>query len=231
MTIKNEEFKYKITTEIGYNSISTRKGGTITGEYDAKYCEDSTIKFVETVKSGESNNINIIIKPSDDYKIMSITINGEELNYNVASDGSYIIPKGYFSNMQEDKHIIVIFEKADQVLTINKSDFSDENKMLPNAQFKIEQLDERPEITNEVGELTTSGDYYGELKVGEKDNSVIGDLVNNGNRYFVKNGESYVPNNTEIEQVVSYLKIDLSNKDGQYLVKVNITKMMIMDRS
>ena len=224
LTIKNEEFKYKITTEIGYNSISTRKGGTITGEYDAKYCEDSTIKFVETVKSGESNNINIIIKPSDDYKIMSITINGEELNYNVASDGSYIIPKGYFSNMQEDKHIIVIFEKADQVLTINKSDFSDENKMLPNAQFKIEQLDERPEITNEVGELTTSGDYYGELKVGEKDNSVIGDLVNNGNRYFVKNGESYVPNNTEIEQVVSYLKIDLSNKDGQYLVKVNITK-------
>ena len=128
--------------------------------------------------------------------------------------------------MQEDKHIIVIFEKADQVLTINKSDFSDANKMLPNAQFKIEQLDERPEVTNEIGELTASGEYYGELKVGEKDNSVIGDLVNDGVRYFVKNGDSYVPNTLEKiignSLALSYLKIDLSDKKSQYLLKINV---------
>lgn len=226
VTIKNEEFKYKITTEIGINSERTRSGGTITGDYDAKYCNSSSEYFVETVKPGESNNTDIIIKPNDDYKIISITINGEDLNYVVDSDGSYIIPKGYFSNMQEDKHIIVIFEKADQVLTINKSDFSDANKMLPNAQFKIEQLDERPEVTNEIGELTASGEYYGELKVGEKDNSVIGDLVNDGVRYFVKNGDSYVPNTLEKiignSLALSYLKIDLSDKKSQYLLKINV---------
>ena len=226
VTIKNEEFKYKITTEIGINSERTRSGGTITGDYDAKYCNASSKYFVETVKPGESNNTDIIIKPNDDYKIISITINGEDLNYVVDSDGSYIIPKGYFSNMQEDKHIIVIFEKADQVLTINKSDFSDANKMLPNAQFKIEQLDERPEVTNEIGELTASGEYYGELKVGEKDNSVIGDLVNDGVRYFIKNGDSYVPNTlkpaTGNAYASSYLKIDLSDKKNQYLLKINV---------
>ena len=128
--------------------------------------------------------------------------------------------------MQEDKHIIVIFEKADQVLTINKSDFSDANKMLPNAQFKIEQLDERPEVTNEIGELTASGEYYGELKVGEKDNSVIGDLVNDGVRYFVKNGDSYVPNTLEMATgnayASSHLKLDLSDKKNQYLLKINV---------
>lgn len=226
VTIKNEEFKYKITTEIGINSERTRSGGTITGDYDAKYCNASSKYFVETVKPGESNNTDIIIKPNDDYKIISITINGEDLNYVVDSDGSYIIPKGYFSNMQEDKHIIVIFEKADQVLTINKSDSSDANKMLPNAQFKIEQLDERPEVTNEIGELTASGEYYGELKVGEKDNSVIGDLVNDGVRYFIKNGDSYVPNTLEPATgnayASSYLKIDLSDKKNQYLLKINV---------
>lgn len=226
VTIKNEEFKYKITTEIGINSERTRSGGTITGDYDAKYCNSSSEYFVETVKPGESNNTDIIIKPNDDYKIISITINGEDLNYVVDSDGSYIIPKGYFSNMQEDKHIIVIFEKADQVLTINKSDFSDANKMLPNAQFKIEQLDERPEVTNEIGELTASGEYYGELKVGEKDNSVIGDLVNDGVRYFVKNGDSYVPNTLEMATgnayASSHLKLDLSDKKNQYLLKINV---------
>ena len=98
--------------------------------------------------------------------------------------------------------------------------------MKPNAQFKIEQLDERPEVTNEIGELTASGEYYGELKVGEKDNSVIGDLVNDGVRYFVKNGDSYVPNTLEMATgnayASSHLKLDLSDKKNQYLLKINV---------
>lgn len=112
ITVENTLKQYNITTEIGINSENTRAGGTITGEYNGQYLESKNIKFVETVKHGANNTINIIATPSENYSISKITINGVETNFVVDSNGTITIPAGYFNNITEDKHIVVTFEKG-----------------------------------------------------------------------------------------------------------------------
>ena len=112
ITVENTLKQYNITTEIGINSENTRAGGTITGEYNGQYLESQNIKFVETVKHGANNTINIIATPSENYSISKITINGVETNFVVDSNGTITIPAGYFNNITEDKHIVVTFEKG-----------------------------------------------------------------------------------------------------------------------
>lgn len=62
ITVNNQLKQYNITTEIGINSENERTGGTITGEYNDTYLENKNIKFVENVKHGSNNTVNIIVK-------------------------------------------------------------------------------------------------------------------------------------------------------------------------
>ena len=112
ITVENEIKKYNITTEIGINSAGERVGGTVKGDYNEKFVESAKIKFVETVKHGDANGETIEITPNADYDIVKITINGEEVTFDLDENGKAIIKPGYFEHVTEDKHIVVIFEKG-----------------------------------------------------------------------------------------------------------------------
>lgn len=113
ITVSNKIHQYNITTEIGLNSNNERLDGTITGEYkENTYPEIKNKKWVETVKHGDSNAKKIEIKPNGNYGIMKITINGEEINFIPDSEGNVTLDVGYFENVTQDIHIVVIFEEG-----------------------------------------------------------------------------------------------------------------------
>ena len=94
--------------------------------------------------------------PDENYEIVGITINGENYPYNVDSDGSFTMPA--FTNMTEDKHVVVEYLLKDNKITINKVD-KDTKEKLAGAKFKLEQIDERvqPDNATILGELTGNG--------------------------------------------------------------------------
>ena len=184
VTMKNTIKKYNITTR--YNG-----GGSVSGAFSNSY---------EMVKAGESNQKEIIAKPLDGYTITKITINGKEIGYEVDDDGIYTIPPEYFKNIQEDIVVVVTFSLKNRTLIINKED-NKTGQRLEGAKFKIEQIEDRPEITNEVGEITQNGTTYG---------------------FYTDNGK-YVSNNQSRNNTVanSYIPIDLRQTKGKYTLKVN----------
>ncbi len=103
--VENELKKFKITTEIGENSDKEREGGEITGEHTSK----ENINLVEEVKYGYDSEQEIVITPKENYSVYSITIDGEEYSFTPGDSGIVKIP--IFNNVQQDHHIIVVFEK------------------------------------------------------------------------------------------------------------------------
>ncbi|MCI8548824.1 MAG: hypothetical protein HFJ38_08100, partial [Bacilli bacterium] len=108
LTVENNIKRFKITTDI--QEIDGIKGGNISGEDKLPY---------ETVEYDASNTKEIKMTPEEGYEITKITVNGEEIEYTVAEDGSYILPQ--FTNIQENKHIVVTFIKSQNKLTIHKT--------------------------------------------------------------------------------------------------------------
>ncbi len=115
ISIINVKKKLVITSEVGINSENARTGGDISGTYNDTYLENNNIKYVETVPYGDNNTQSITITPTptSPYKISKITINGKEVkDFTLnATTGVATIPVGYFQNMTENKHIVVVFEK------------------------------------------------------------------------------------------------------------------------
>ena len=146
VSIKNTIKKYNITT---YRSGN----GSISGASSSPY---------EIVRAGESNQKEIIAEPGTGNTISKITINGVEIEYKTNDDGTYIIPAGYFENIQEDIEIRVTFSPKNSMLTIDKED-RENGKKLEGATFKIEQIEDRPDVTNEVGNLTENGKAFYDL--------------------------------------------------------------------
>ena len=110
--------QFKITTDVkeheeiveeeesdneGTQTTVMVKGGTITGEDEAPY---------EIVTRGENNKKEIVITPNQGYRIKELTINDEKLDTeNLITQGKITLPAETFKNIQEDKHIVVEFEK------------------------------------------------------------------------------------------------------------------------
>ena len=90
------ENSHKITTEV------EGTGGTISGQGDNPY---------ETVVHGENSIKDIVCTPDYGYRIESITVNGEAIEFTENEDGTYTLDK--FINMTEDKHIIVRYVRKD----------------------------------------------------------------------------------------------------------------------
>ena len=162
LNFKNTLKTFNITTEIAPNLTNERIGGTITGIYNDFYFEENNIKFVENVKYQNNNTKSIEIKPDNGYKISEITVNGEKIEFTVDDNRSVILPQGYFENVKEDKHIIVKFEKLEN-LTIYKVDEDNLNLKLSGAKFKIEaqsienenQIDFTEEVTTDSQGMAT----------------------------------------------------------------------------
>ena len=136
--ITNSIKKYKITTEV------IGVGGTISGQEDAVY---------EEVSYGGESKKEIVIIPEEGYKISSIKINGEEIEF-IPSEEKYVLEK--FVDIKEDKHIEVEFES---VVTSVIVKYVDENG---------EKLAEDVLIEGKVGdEYKTQAKEFGEYEVKE----------------------------------------------------------------
>ena len=191
LTVENSRKEFKITTDV--NEIDGVKGGNISGEGMNPY---------ETVKYGDSSTKEIVMTPDENYEIIGITVNGEEWSFEEAEDGTYTMPA--FENMTEDKHVEVTYSLKDNKIIINKVDSEDNNKKLPGATFKLDQIDERTNPEND---------------------EIIGDIVANGVTYnFVDNGEGGYESNNQGQNSTtanSYIPIDLTNYTGKYNLVVN----------
>ena len=99
ITIENNLKKFQITTDV--EEVDGVKGGTITGEDEAPY---------EVVEYGKDSTKEIKIVPDENYKIVKITVNGENYEFTPDEDGSFTMPQ--FTNMQTNKHIVVTFSNT-----------------------------------------------------------------------------------------------------------------------
>ena len=196
LEIENTIKKFNITTEIEGNSKNEFIGGTISGEDNTIFSKPGKmIKYVETVDYNDSNKKDILIMPDEGYLVYSINLNGEPWNLKSDENGNYTIPSGFFSEVKQDYHIAVKFEKKSQTLVINKVDSSNKNKKIANAEFKIFRIEERAQITNEVKEIVKASTYG----------------FNNVNGKYVSSNPS----------CKSYIPIDLTKGTGKYNLTVN----------
>ena len=223
LTVKNNRKKFEITTDV--KEIDGVKGGNISGE---------DLKPYETVKYGDSSTKEIVMTPDENYEIIGITVNRQEWQFEENTDGTYTMPQ--FTNITEDKHIEVTYALKDNKLTINKID-SKTQEPLQGATFKLDQIEERTEPENVIGEIVANGTYY-DIEIDEENELTkerIGDLTNNGTYYFVQNDDgTLTPTNSKTYQTAnggssgkqnttanSYIPIDLSGLEGKYVVVVN----------
>ena len=93
---------YNITTKIDGT------GGNISGAGDTPY---------EIVEYGEDSTKPIIITPDEGYIIKTITINGEEIEFEPDYDGSYTLDK--FQDVKENKEVVVSFENTIGKVDVN----------------------------------------------------------------------------------------------------------------
>ena len=221
LTVENTRRQFKITTDV--KEVDGIKGGNISGEDDNPY---------ETVKYGESNTKEIIMTPDENYEIIGITVNGQEWQFEENTDGTYTMPQ--FNNVIVDKHIEVTYALKDNKLTINKVD-SKTQEALRGATFKLDQIEERTEPENVIGEIAANGTEYSKADLENEILDVQGDLTNNGTYYFVQNDDgTLTPTNSKTYQIAnegssgkqnttanSYIPIDLTGLEGKYVVVVN----------
>ena len=126
LEVGNKRKEFKITTDV--KEIDNIKGGSISGEDENPY---------EKVKYGDTSTNEIKMIPDENYEIIGITVNGEDYQFIPNEDGSYTMPA--FTNMTEDKHIVVTYSLKDNKIIINKVDKNTKEK-LSGATFKLDQI-------------------------------------------------------------------------------------------
>ena len=212
---ENYRKEFRITTDV--QEIDGIKGGTISGEGASPY---------ETVKYGDSSTKEIVMDPNTDYEIISITVNGEEYPFEANDDGTFTMPD--FTNVTENKHVVVTYALGTNKITINKMD-SKTKVPLSGVKFKLDQIEERlepnneeilgeltgnsseykypildKEVTDVLGELTENGALIGVADTSKEVTGVLGDLTNNGTYYFVQNEDGTItPTNSKTYQVAN----------------------------
>ena len=224
LTVENTRKVFNITT--GVNEIDGEKGGSILGEDWNPY---------EKVKYGDNSIKKIKMTPDEGYEIIGITVNGEEYPFEVNTDGTYTMPQ--FENVTEDKYVEVTYSKIDNTIKINKID-SGTNEPLKGVTFKLDQIEERTNPDGAIGTFTDNGVTYTEVILDTSNDvtgQVTGELTNNGTYYFVQNEDgTLMPTNSKTYQTAhegivgirnstanSYVKIDLTELEGKYVVVVN----------
>ena len=209
--ITNSIKKYKITTEV----IGT--GGTISGQNDTVY---------EEVSYGGENKKEVVITPEEGYKISSIKINGEEIEF-IQSGEEYVLEK--FVDVREDKHIEVEFEKEATSVVVKHVDEEGNNLVEPETiegkvgdeyqtQAKdFEEYEIKEIIGNETGQMTaeqiTVTYVYKKVegsieitKVDKKDNSKLIE----GATFRVEK----LKDNGEVDEEFSYQELT-TDKEGK----------------
>ena len=119
---------YNITTKV------EGVGGNITGEGEAIY---------ESVDKGEDSKKDIIVSPNVGYRVASITVNGEPIEFTEEKNHTVILNK--FINMQENKEVVVTFKKIETSVLVHHY-----------KENTTEQLSKDVTINGEVGDQYTT---------------------------------------------------------------------------
>ena len=212
LIVRNRKLQFNITTDI--EELDGVKGGTISGEDATPY---------ETVIYAKNSTQEIKMIPDNGYKITKITINGVDYAFTPNNDGTFTMP--LFENMMENKHIVVTFSAIKNEVKINKVDSLTKEK-IGKAKFKIEQQPGDSSVNNAIGSLKDNSAKYNIIEPTENEvtSEVLSSLTKNGTYYFIEQNGKYIPNNASMESTKtadSYLEIDLTNKDGNYVAVVN----------
>ena len=139
LVVENMIKQFQITTDV--KEKFSIKGGNITGEDMLPY---------ETVPYNQTSQKPILMTPDSGYEIISITVNGEEHPFTANGDGTYQMPA--FTNMTEDKHVVVTYALKENKIILQKVDAKDQTP-LAGASFRLEQLEAEEPI---VVEITTN---------------------------------------------------------------------------
>ncbi len=126
LIVENYKKQHKITTEV------EGSGGSISGQ------GSNDENPYEIVEDGADSTKEIVITPEEGYKILKITVNGEEIDFVPEEDGSVILDK--FVNMTSDKHVVVQFSNT--VSTVIVHHYKDGTE---------EKLAEDETLTGEIG--------------------------------------------------------------------------------
>lgn len=209
LEIFNNRKEFQITTSI--EKVEGEKGGTISGENDAPY---------EKVKYGDSNTKAITMTPNTNYEILKITVNGQDYAFEKAEDGSYTMPA--FTNITEDKHIVVTYALSDKKITIQKID-KDTKSPLEGAEFKLQQ---NVKVENTMGTFSQNSTEYSA--------GIASPMIQRAQYTFTQQDTQYVPTNSKTFQLEhggtegianttasSMTIINLGGKTGKYEVEVN----------
>ena len=214
--VKNKLKTFKITTEV--EVVNGVKGGKISGEGQQPY---------ETVEYDGTSKREIRMTPNSDYEIVRITINGVAQPFTKQSheDGNYYILDN-FTQMREDKHVVVTYARTSTNLIINKKD---ENGTTPlaGAKFRIEEVDTRTEPTDALKPIQDNGNTY---EVPNKESEIVGavGVMQNceGEYYFTPDEGTgsypYKSNNQHqrTSAANSYVEINLNNQIGKNVALV-----------
>ena len=95
---------------------------------------------------------------------------------------------------------------------------------LSGVKFRLDQIDERTDPVNVIGEIVDNGLEYTLPDYNSEQTGVLGELTNNGEYYFTDDGTGkYIPNNSGKGNTTanSYVEIDLSGLSGEYVAVVN----------
>ena len=134
------EKQYKVTTEVkshiekdeNENEVQV-DGGTISKEYkkdsQGEYILDSEGNKIEipyeNILNRADSSKEIRITPEDTYRVKSVTVNGETVNieqFKVENSEEVILPEKYFEDVQENKHVVVEFEKIPATVIVKYID-------------------------------------------------------------------------------------------------------------
>ena len=221
LQITNIRKKFKITTDV--QEIDGIKGGSISGEDKQPY---------ETVKYGDSSEKEIKMIPDENYEIIKITVNDQEYPFTSNEDGTYTMPA--FTNMIEDKNVVVTYALKDNKVIINKVDSKTKEK-IQGAEFKLDQIEERAEPKNVLGNLTDNGQVYSKVNLINEITGKCTDMFSRGQYYFIKYSDgTYIPMNGKTFQLAtgktsgisnstanSMVVVNLQDEVGQYVIEVN----------
>lgn len=203
LQVENRRKEFKITTKVEKNNDIA--GGNISGENENPY---------EIVKYGDSNTKEIKMIPEEGYKILKVTINGEECAYEKLEDGSYIIPT--LTQIKEDKNIVVTYSKMDNTVTIHKVDETTKQP-LEGATFTIEQV-----IENVVGELHQKNREDPDFSAAELFQCQMHYFKKVDGKYIATNSNAYEMSTATANTTAnSLMPINLMGKNGSYRVEIN----------
>ena len=222
LNVKNELKTFDV--EANVKEIVGIRGGNISGQKH----------ILEEVKYGEDFTKELKIVPDENYELVNIRVNGEEYEFETETDGSYTMP--IFENVKNDINIEVEFGLISNIVTINKKD-NITGEGLKGAEFKIDQIDTReiPDNDEIIGDLVTEEENKDCIDViNEVTDTVLGNMINSGSYYFVKNEEGYlIPTNGKTYQLAnggtegignsvanSYFPIDLRNLTGNFIIQI-----------